>query len=44
MIRPEVSEDLVNEVKILSESVTGSFEDSLRILIDKYKKQMRKIK
>ena len=43
MIRPEVSEDLVNEVKILSKNTMGSFEDSLRIVIEEFKK-LRKTK
>lgn len=42
-LRPEVSEDLVNEVKILSKNTMGSFEDSLRIVIEEFKK-MRKTK
>ena len=38
LIRPEINDDLVNEVKILSGNATGSFEDSLLILVAKYKK------
>ena len=38
MIRPEISEDLVTEVKMLSKNVNGSFEDSLRIVVDEFKK------
>lgn len=44
MIRPELSEDLVSEVKLLSEDVNGSFEDSLRTLVEKYKKLVRRSK
>ena len=44
MIRPEINEDLVNEVKLLSESATGSFEDSLLILVEKYKKLLKGVK
>ena len=41
MIRPEISEDLVNEVRILSKNTMGSFEDSLRLVIEDYKKLLR---
>jgi len=41
MIRPEVSEETVNKVKILSGSTLGSFQDSLEILIGKYEKLVR---
>jgi len=41
MIRPEVSEETVNKVKILSGNVLGSFQDSLEILISKYEKLVR---
>lgn len=41
MIRPEVSEETVNKVKILSGSTLGSFQDSLEILINKYEKLSR---
>lgn len=41
MIRPEVSDELVNEVKILSKNTMGSFEDSLRIIVEELKKLRR---
>ena len=41
MIRPEVSDDLVNEVKLLSRTTTGSFEDSLRIVVEELKRYRR---
>lgn len=44
MIRPILSEDLVNEVIVLSENGTGNFEDSLRTLVEKYKKLIRRSK
>lgn len=44
MIRPEVSEETVNKVKMLSGNTLGSFQDSLDILISKYEKLTRKSK
>lgn len=41
MIRPEVTEELVNKVKLLSGSVTGSFQDSLELLVSNYEKLIR---
>ena len=44
MIRPEISEDTVNKVKILSGNTVGSFQDSLEILISKYERFVREKK
>ena len=41
MIRPEINEDLVNEVRLLSGDANGSFENSLLILVEKYKKLVK---
>lgn len=44
MIRPEVSDDLFNEVKILSGNALGSFDDSLRVVVEELKKLKRRSK
>lgn len=44
MIRPLIPDDLINEVNILSENTTGNFSDSLRTLVEKYKKLVRRSK
>ncbi len=41
MIRPEISKELINKVKLLSGSATGSFQDSLELLVSKYEKLTR---
>lgn len=41
MLRPMISQDLFDEVKILSKNISGSFEDSLVILIDEIKRNRK---
>lgn len=34
MLRPMISQDLFDRVKILSKNISGSFEDSLKIVVE----------
>lgn len=44
MIRPEISEEIVNKVKILSGNTLSTFQESLEILISKYELLLRRKK